>query len=97
MDMFGRKRYQMMDVNIDEETLKEIADISGGAYFQATDNASLSSIYEQIDRLEKTVIEETQYEKKYEEFFPLALIAISLLGMEWLVRRFVLPSSLVDV
>lgn len=97
MDMFGRKRYQMQDVNIDEETLQEIADVTGGKYFRATDNASLSNIYEEIDRLEKTVIEETQYEKKYEEFFPLALIAFGLLGAEWLTRRFILNSALTDV
>jgi Ca-activated chloride channel family protein len=97
IDMFQRRRYQMMDVNIDEETLTKIADLTGGKYFRATDNASLESIYAEIDRMEKTVIEETQYEKRYEEFFPLALLALGVLALEYLLRKFIFQSSLVDV
>ncbi len=96
-DMFGRRRYQMMDVDIDEETLEEIADLTGGKYFRATDNESLASIYAEIDQMEKTVIEETQYEKKYEEYFPLALLALGLLLSELMLRRTILKSTIVDV
>jgi len=96
-DMFGRRRYQMMDVDIDEETIEEIAEITGGKYFRATDNESLASIYAEIDLMEKTVIEETQYEKKYEEYFPLALLALGLLLLELILRRTLLKSALVDV
>lgn len=96
-DMFGRKRFQMMDVDIDEETLEEIADITGGKYFRATDNESLANIYAEIDQMEKTVIEETQYEKKYEEFFPLALLAGGLLLLEMILRRTLFNRALADV
>ena len=92
-DMFGRVRYQNMDVNIDEETLTQIAELTNGQYFRATDNASLESIYAEIDALEKTIIEETQYEKKYEEFFPLALIALGLLMMELILRKTLFKST----
>lgn len=96
-DMFGRRRYQMMDVNIDEETLEEIADLTGGSYFRATDEKSLAEIYAQIDTMEKTIIEETQYEKKYEEFFPLALAALGLLLLEVLLRRTLFTNAIADV
>jgi len=96
-DMFGRRRYQMMDVNIDEETLEEIADLTGGSYFRATDEKSLAQIYAQIDNMEKTIIEETQYEKKYEEFFPLALAALGLLLLEVLLRRTLFTNAIADV
>jgi Ca-activated chloride channel family protein len=92
-DMFGRIRYQNMDVNIDEETLTQIAELTNGQYFRATDNASLESIYAEIDTLEKTIIEETQYEKKYEEFFPLALIALALLLSELILRKTLFKST----
>jgi len=92
-DMFGRIRYQNMDVNIDEETLTQIAELTNGQYFRATDNASLESIYAEIDTLEKTIIEETQYEKKYEEIFPLALIALALLLSELILRKTLFKST----
>ncbi len=96
-DMFGRIRYQMQDVNIDEKSLQEIADLTNGQYFRATDNQSLATIYEEIDRMEKTIIEETQYEKKNEEYFVLALAALLLLGLEYVLRTLVLKSALTDV
>jgi Ca-activated chloride channel homolog len=96
-DMFGRIRYQMMDVNIDEETLGQIADLTNGKYFRATDNDKLKEVYSEIDRMEKTVIEEIQYEKKYEEFLPLALIALGLLFGEFLLRKIGLKSLIADV
>ena len=96
-DMFGRIRMQMMEVNIDEESLEEIASLTGGKYFRATDNDKLVSVYAEIDQMEKTIIEETQYEKKYEQFLPLALIAMGLLLLELLVRKFYLKSLIADV
>ncbi len=50
-----------MPVNIDEATLKQIADTTGGKYFRATDTDSLTRIYEAIDKLEKTKVEATHY------------------------------------
>ncbi len=96
-DMFGRIRYQNMDVNIDEKTLTSIAELTNGKYFRATDNASLESIYAEIDQMEKTVIEETQYEKKYEEFFPLALLALGLLMTELILRKTLFKSMTTHV
>ncbi len=92
---FGQVRYQMMPVDIDEETLKEISKLTGGRYFRATDNASLGSIYEEIDQLEKTVIEEQQFEKKSEEFLPLALLALALIGLEFLLRKTIMKSAFI--
>ncbi|TWU13468.1 von Willebrand factor type A domain protein [Symmachiella macrocystis] len=57
----GRKEYRMMEVNIDEETLTKVAELTGGNYFRATDTASLAAIYEKIDELEKSRVEEKQY------------------------------------
>jgi Ca-activated chloride channel family protein len=53
----GRRRIQWMPVNIDEETLREIAATTGGKYFRATDTESLTEIYREIDQLEKTKVE----------------------------------------
>ena len=57
----GRRIMQMAPVSIDEDTLKEIAKITGGQYFRATDTDSLKNIYATIDELEKTEIEERHY------------------------------------
>ena len=80
-------QYQQVEVNIDEGTLKEIAKITGGLYYRATDNEKLEEIYAEIDKLEKSKIETTEYRKKSEEYFPFLLIAISLLGLEYLLRN----------
>lgn len=80
--IFG-KRYQSVSVDIDEEMLTQIAEMTGGTYFRATDTESLQSIYNQIDELERTEIEEiyyTDYEDLYEPFLVFSLISI-LLGM----------------
>ena len=60
-DAFGRRRVRMMEVNIDEATLKKIAEVTGGKYFRATDTDSLASIYAEIDQLEKTKVETETY------------------------------------
>ncbi len=53
----GRQRIRMMPVNIDEATLKKVADVTDGKYFRATDTDSLTEIYAEIDLLEKTKVE----------------------------------------
>ncbi len=65
---FG-KRYQMVQVDIDEKTLNEVAEITDGKYFRATDNKKLEEIYKTIDKLEKTRIEVTSYRKAKELFY----------------------------
>ncbi len=96
-DVIGRIRYQNVPVTIDEKTLTEIANLTDGEYFRATDNQKLKDIYQKIDSLEKTIIEETQFEKKSEEFLPLALLALGLLMLEFLIKRFALKSAITDV
>lgn len=83
---FGVK-YQNIPVDIDEPTLKQIASTTGGQYFRATDNASLKSIYQEIDQMEKTKISVQQYSKKQEEYMPLALLVFALLLTELLLRN----------
>lgn len=61
VDPWGRRTMQWMDVNIDEATLKKVAEATGGKYFRATDTASLENIYKEIDQLEKSRIEERHY------------------------------------
>jgi len=96
-DYFGRITYVNEEVNIDEKTLKSIAKITNGKYFRATDNESLSSIYEEIDQLEKTVIEETQFEKKNEEFLIITLVGLALLLIEFLMKKLVFKNPIADV
>jgi len=60
-DSFGRVQYMMVDVEIDEELLKEIANNTGGLYFRATGKDSLQRIFSEIDRWEKTEISTRRY------------------------------------
>ena len=62
-------RYQMVPVEIDEETLQQIAGITEGKYFRATDNERLGAIYQEIDQLEKTRVEITSYRQAKELFY----------------------------
>jgi len=79
-------KYQNIEVKIDEEMLMEIADMSDGKYFRATDNQKLEEIYEEIDNLEKSKIEVTEFSKKTEQFLPIAILAGLLLLLEMLLR-----------
>lgn len=83
----GSFRYGMRQVEIDEELLKEIAQVTGGKYFRATDNEKLKEIYEEINSLEKTEIEEFKYYKYEEKFRPLIFLAGVLLLLEWGLRN----------
>lgn len=75
-----------MPVDLDEPTMRQIAEISGGAYFRATDNASLAAIYKKIDQLEKTKLSTRNYHTTYEEFFIFVLAAAILLLLEFVLR-----------
>jgi len=75
-------RYQDVEVEIDEDVLQQIAQMTGGTYFRATDNEKLKQVYEQIDELEKSKIEVTEFSKHKEEFLPIALGAAFLLLLE---------------
>lgn len=83
---------QMVPVQIDEPLLKKIATETGGKYYRATSNSSLSAVYKEIDQLEKTKIEISTYKQYAELFFPLALLAILFLAAELLLRYTVFKS-----
>lgn len=83
-------QYRDMKVEIDEGVLQQIANETNGEYFRATDNQKLESIYEEIDRLEKSRIEVKQYSEKQEEFLWFTLLAGILLLIELLLRTTVL-------
>jgi Ca-activated chloride channel family protein len=90
----GQFEYRNMEVKIDEALLKTIAESNGGKYFRATDNQKFEAIYEEIDALEKTEIEEFKfynYDEKYRLFLILAggLLFIEFLLKHTLFRSFV--------
>ena len=88
----GSFQYGMRQVEIDEELLKKIAKVSGGRYFRATDNEKLEEIYEEINKLEKTEVEEFKYTRYEEKFRPLIFLAGILLLLEWGLRATVFKS-----
>ncbi|MGB3947358.1 MAG: VWA domain-containing protein [Bacteroidia bacterium] len=88
----GSYQYGYVDVNIDEKTLSEISDMTGGKYFRATDNKKLKEIYQEIDRLEKTIFEEKNFTNKAEHFLPFAISATILLLIEFLLKNTVFKS-----
>ena len=77
----------MPQVEIDEQLLKDIANVTGGKYFRATDNDKLEAIYDEINKLEKTEIEEFKYTRYDEKFRPWVLLATALLLLEWILRN----------
>lgn len=88
----GNYQYGNIPVEIDEELMKEIARVTGGQYFRATDNEKLEAIYEEIDQLEKTEIEEFKFYNYDEKFRPLVLWALGLLLLEVLLRNTIFRS-----
>ncbi len=88
----GSFQYGNVQVEIDEELLKEIATVTKGKYFRATDNKKLEQIYEEIDKLEKTDVEEFKFYNYEEKFRPLVLLAGLLLLIEFLLRYTVFRS-----
>ena len=88
----GSFQYGNIPVEIDEGLLKEIAEKTGGLYFRATDNESLEEIYDEINKLEKTDVEEFKYTNYEEMFRPLVLLAGLLLLIEVLLRNTIFRS-----
>jgi Ca-activated chloride channel family protein len=77
---------QNMEVKIDEPLLKEISRMTDGRYFRATSNAKLREIYQEIDKLEKSKIDVTEFKRKKDEYIPLVLFALALIVLEGLLR-----------
>lgn len=86
-DAWGRTQFVQRRVEIDEQTLTEIAEKTGGKYFRATDKDALYAIYEQINQLEKSKVETDNYVKYNEHFAEYLLWALLLLVVEFAVRR----------
>ncbi len=83
---FG-KQYQNVEVKIDDELLDEIANATGGKYFRSTDSESLETIFQEIDQMEKSIIDVSYYKEKKDLAMPLLYIALGLLFIEELLRR----------
>lgn len=85
-DLRGNLIYRNVPVEIDENLLKFIAKETGGKYFRATNNRSLNAIYDEINKLEKTKIEEFKYTNYEEKFRYFVLLAGILILFEMLLR-----------
>jgi len=76
------KRYQMLPVEIDEDLLQNVADMTGGKYFRAVDRRSLEEVFEEIGELEKTKIEIKEFTRYEELFFIYLAVGLILFGLE---------------
>lgn len=85
-DPLGGTRYRQVQVDLDENTLREIATVSGGVYFRADDRNALTRVFQEIDRLEKGPIEE-KVTFSYRERYPLFLLGALALGLMELALR----------
>jgi Ca-activated chloride channel homolog len=92
MNRNGTFRYGRQQVEIDEDLLKEIAEVTGGKYFRATNNKKLVEIYNEINKLEKTEVEEKKYYNYEEKYRPLVILAGLLLLLELVLRNTIFRS-----
>jgi len=88
----GSFRFGITKVEIDEDLLNEVADKTGGKYFRATDNRKLEEIYEEINSLEKTEVEEIKYSDIDEKYRPFALLAFVLISLELFLKYVIFRS-----
>lgn len=91
-DSFGNLYYQQARVEIDEDMLAEVASLTNGEYFRATNNQKLREIYNEINQLERIKIDVRQYSKKYEEFRIFGIWALVFFVLELLIRNVFLRS-----
>lgn len=85
MPVAGGVQYVNIPVEIDTKTLSEIADITDGDFYRATNNEELMEIYKEIDKLEKSKLNVKKFSKKYEAYQPFALAAVIILLLEILL------------
>lgn len=88
----GQLQFRNQQVEIDEDLLKYIANETAGKYFRATDNTKLKEIYDEIDKLEKTKIEEFKYYNYQEKYRFLVFIGLGLLAVEFLLKNTIFKS-----
>lgn len=84
---FGGTTIQQVKVEIDEKLLTTIANTTGGKYYRANTNKKLDEVYQEIDKLERSKIEVTEFRRLHEEFYPLVAWALALLLLEFLLRK----------
>ena len=87
VNMFGRIEYVPTPVVIDEETLKQVASITGGKYYRATNNKVLSEIFDEIDKLEKTELDVRHFSHTEDNYLPWALAALGIFLLELILRH----------
>lgn len=86
IDQFGRIVYSRQKVQFDEATLQKISQTTGGKYFRATDNRTLSNIFSEIDQLEKTKMDVRHFSHTEDNFMPWAWFLFAIVGIELLLR-----------
>ncbi len=86
MPVAGGVQYVNIPVEIDSKTLSDIAAATDGSFYRATNNKELQNIYHEIDKLEKSKLNVTQFSKRYEAYQPFAVAAFVLLLLEMLLR-----------
>ena len=88
----GDFQYGLTKVEIDELLLKDIANKTGGLYFRATDARRLQEIYDEINKLEKTEIEEMKFYNYNEKYRIFAIISLTILAFHWLMKNLIFKS-----
>lgn len=90
MQTYAGVQYVNVPVEIDEQTLTQIAGTTNGNYFRATSNSKLEEVYREIDKLEKTKLNVKEFSKREEAYATFALIAFFCILLEILLRNTVL-------
>ncbi len=91
-DRFGRIVYQPMQVEMDETTLQQIAQVTDAAYFRATDDYVLKDIFEEIDKMEKTKFSVKEFSARDEEYAQWGILSLLCLSLVILLRQTVLKN-----
>ncbi|MBP5717250.1 MAG: VWA domain-containing protein [Bacteroidales bacterium] len=91
-DIFGREIRQVVKPDLDEDLLRRIAQTTGGRYFRATSKDKLTSIFKEIDQMEKSKISVREFSRREEEFLPFVIWAIVLLMLHVALRQTVLKN-----
>lgn len=91
-NMFGRIEYVNLPVVIDETTLRNIAETTGGKYFRATGNNVLAEIFAEIDKLETTKMDTRDFTSTEDDYLPWGIAALALFGLIIVLRYTILRS-----
>jgi Ca-activated chloride channel family protein len=89
----GRYKYELVDVKIDDKLMEEIAKMTGGSYYRATDNDALRRIFTEIDELERSKINVTEHSRRAEKYYWFAAIASILFMAEFVLKYLFLRTS----